>query len=213
MRYLQRSKAKVIGKTTLLLFLLMTTLLPSHSTLHYPNPIQIDLGGRNAHAAFIYTTSHPNPLPILERRIRENIRVAIITQVGHIAFTPELEGQMDKLVRQCLGRLSVIRCKPRWKEWSLAFKSLLEARQIESYGPRRDMEGEAGGMDLVICDGFGDGFWAERWNDENTKSRPKVKGLRGGEVTMGDVIDDIGRLRKDLGAVVILSVQGLWVSF
>ena len=104
----------------------------------------------------------------------------------------------------------MIRVKPRWKEWSLAMKSLLLDRS------GRGMEGgkeEKGGMDLVICDGFSDGFWAERWADESSRARGmKSKiGIKGGDISIGDVMDDITRLRKDLGAVVILSVQGLWV--
>jgi hypothetical protein len=196
----------------MLLFLLMTTLLPSAFNLKYPNPIPIELGGRNSNAALIYPTSHPNPLPILQRRMRDTITSAVHAELGSINSTPELEAQIDVLLKECLGRLRVIRVKPRWKEWSLAMKSLLhrtESRRIEE-GKQEENEG---GMDLVVCDGFSDGFWAERWAEESSKARGMKSriGIRGGEVTIGDVMEDISRLRKDLGAVVVLSVQGLWV--
>jgi hypothetical protein len=188
----------------MLLFLLMTTLLPSTFTLKYPNPMPIELGGRTSHAALIYPSSHPNPLPILQSRIRDTVTSAVHAQLGSVYSTPELEGQIDVLVEECLGRLRVIRVKPRWKEWSLAMKSLLAGRFEE---------GREGGMDLVVCDGFSDGFWAERWADESSKARGIKSriGIRGGDISIGDVMEDITRLRKDLGAVVILSVQGLWV--
>jgi hypothetical protein len=202
-----RTKSLLLGKTTMLLFLLMTTLLPSTFNLKYPNPIPVELGGRNSHAALIFPTSHPNPLPILQRRMRDTITSAVHAELGSINSTPELEAQIDVLVKGCLGRLRVIRVKPRWKEWSLAMKSLLLDRSAENE------EENEGGMDLVVCDGFSDGFWAERWAEESTKARGMKSriGIRGGEVTIGDVMDDITRLRKDLGAVIILSVQGLWV--
>jgi hypothetical protein len=111
---------------------------------------------------------------------------------------------------------------------------MADARDL--YG-EREGEGQESdyGLDLVICDGFGDGFWPERWADEERASAGKRRraapgpgpgsgpgtstgngvtpGLRGAEdVGMRDVMDVIGRLRKDLGAVVMLSVQALWVS-
>ena len=187
----------------MLLFLLMTTLLPSTFIINYPNPIPIELGGRNSNAALIYPTSQPDPLPILQRRMRDTITSAVHAHLGNINSTPELEVQIDGLVEECLSRLKVIRVKPRWKEWSLGMKSLLAEK-----GEERE-----GGMDLVVCDGFSDGFWAERWSDESSKARGMKSriGLRGGDISIGDVMEDVTRLRKDLGAVVILSVQGLWV--
>lgn len=211
----KEGQADLIGKTTMLLFLLMTTLLPQTFILKYPNPITIELGGRNALASLIYPTSHRNPLPLLQARMENTVRSAINVQVGHIGSTPQLEEQIDFLVKRCLGRLRVIRIKPRWKDWSLAFKSLLLPRPNSSTNGM-EKEEEEGGMDLIICDGFSDGFWAERWADEQLKLNSRQKGrigVRGGDIHIGDVMDDISRLRKDIGAIVILSVQGLWVSF
>ena len=69
-------------------------------------------------------------------------------------------------------------------------------------------------MDLVICDGFADGFWPERWAEEETSGRKKAAGgIKGAEdVGVREVMEMIGRLRKELGAAVVLSVQGLWVG-
>jgi hypothetical protein len=126
---------------------------------------------------------------------------------------PELEEQVDKVVTECLGRLRVVRVKPRWKTWSLALRSLLR--------PLTETEGDdgatGGGLDLVICDGFGDAFWPERWADESSKARGRsrtgIGRVRGNDdIGLHDVMQDIGRLRKEMGSVVILSVQGLWVS-
>ena len=187
------------GKTTMLLFLIMTSILPSQYTFHYPNPIHLDLGGRDQYASFLYPTTHPSPIPILRKRLYEYVERAIVSQVGQIAMKPELVSQIDQLVKESLGRLRVMRVKPRYKTWSLALKSLLYQKE--------------GGMDLVVCDGFSDGFWPERCNDEKNKGKGKRVGVRGSDdIGMQDVMEDIKRLRKELGAVVVLSVQGLWVS-
>jgi hypothetical protein len=181
----------------------MTSLLPSSFTLFYPNPTLIDLGGRNQHAALLYPMTHPSSVPLLQKRIRGHITNSIQATLGHITFKPELHDQIDELVKDCLGRLSVIRVKPRYRSWSLALKSLLRPLSL----------GDQGGMDLVVCDGFGDGFWPERWHDEQKNGRRKVSGLRGGEdVGMSDVMEDINKLRKEMGSVIVLSIQGLYVS-
>lgn len=70
-------------------------------------------------------------------------------------------------------------------------------------------------MSLVVCDGFGDGFWPERWIEEERRGKRKVgvDGIRGGEdVGMRDVIEVIERIRRDLRSIVVLSTQGFWVS-
>jgi hypothetical protein len=180
----------------MLIFLLMGSVLPSQHTFYYPNPIHLDLGGRDQYASLIHPTTHPSPIPILRRRLYEYIERAITSQVGQLAIKPELARQIDQLVKESLGRLRVIRVKPRYKTWSLALKSLLYQKE--------------GGMDLVVCDGFSDGFWPERCNDEGKRKRVGVRASD--DIGMQDVMEDIKRLRTELGSVVMLSVQGLWVS-
>jgi hypothetical protein len=186
----------IVGKTTMLIFLLMGSILPSQHTFYYPNPIHLELGGRDQYASLIYPTTHPSPIPILRRRLYEYIERAITSQVGQIVIKPELVLQIDQLVKDSLGRLRVMRVKPRYKTWSLALKSLLYQKE--------------GGMDLVVCDGFADGFWPERCNDEGKRKRVGVRASE--DIGMQDVMEDIKRLRTELGSVVFLSTQGLWVS-
>jgi hypothetical protein len=142
--------------------------------------------------------------------------------MGQIAFKPELERQMDSLIKESLERLRVIRVRPRWKSWSLALKTLLGPPVRSDRRVERGNEGEGreGGMDLIVCDGFGDGFWPERWHDEQKRGQGQAShhgkrmiGLRGGEdVGLHDLMEDVNRLRKELGSVVVLSIQGLYVS-
>jgi hypothetical protein len=141
--------------------------------------------------------------------------------MGQIAFKPELERQIDSLIKESLGRLRVIRVRPRWKSWSLALKTLLGPpvrRHREGRG--NEGEGREGGMDLIVCDGFGDGFWPERWHDEQKRGQgqaqhhgKRIIGLRGGDdVGLHDLMDDVNRLRREMGSVIVLSIQGLYVG-
>jgi hypothetical protein len=95
----------------------------------------------------------------------------------------------------------VVKHKPRWKAIALGLLSITRNAPTE------------GGIDLVICDGFGDAFWPERWAEEEKSGRKVNKtGIRGDEVGLKDILDAIGRLRREFGAVVVISTQYLGVS-
>lgn len=203
--------------------MLVTALLPSRVTFDFSNPSTIDLGGRSQYAALIHPVSHRSPVQRVEKGLRRYIHNAIHSNMGDITFKPDLLRQIDEIVTESLGRLRLIKIKPRNKKWALALRALQYPPLWNLRGDKgsiRDGDGEGegggeGGLDLVVCDGFSDGFYHDRHADER-KIRPggkKVVGLRGGEdVGMGDVMDSINHLREEMGTVVILSIQGLWVS-
>jgi len=68
-------------------------------------------------------------------------------------------------------------------------------------------------VDIVIIDGFADGFWPERWNAEGWAIDRKHEGrIRGAEdIGVREVMASIESLRKELGSIVCLTLQGLWV--
>jgi len=73
---------------------------------------------------------------------------------------------------------------------------------------------EVGGLDFVVCDGFGDSFWPERWTDEERDSKRSVgqakQRIKGGnDIGLKDVLSVLGDLRREFGAVVVLSTQVL----
>ena len=69
-------------------------------------------------------------------------------------------------------------------------------------------------MEYVLCDGFADGFWPERWAEEARGTRKRASGaiMSAEDVGLKEVMEVIERLRRELGAVIVLSIQGLWVS-
>jgi hypothetical protein len=71
--------------------------------------------------------------------------------------------------------------------------------------------------DVVLCDGFADGFWPQRWAEEQAAppagTQARRKEVRGaGDAGMRDVWEAVTALRRERGAVVVLSVQGLRAS-
>ncbi|EIW70426.1 hypothetical protein TREMEDRAFT_29341, partial [Tremella mesenterica DSM 1558] len=199
-----------LGKTSLVSFLLLTTLLPS--SIKLSGGTEVPLGGRNAHASLIFPVTHRSIVSTLAKSMRSHVTSMISaarsteTQFDDGDISPII----DTIVRTSLARLGVIRIKPRWNDWYLALRSILSPPDLtlDFSGLRYTNHG----MSLVICDGFADGFWPERWHEEERSGR-KAQGLRGGDdVGMRDVMEMVGRLRKELGAVVVLTIQGFWVT-
>jgi hypothetical protein len=101
-----------------------------------------------------------------------------------------MHAAIDKTVHDALARLAVLRPRPRAATWAVALRRLLAPTGADAPA-------------LVVADGLGDGFWPERWADETRPRRtPEEAGMR-------DVWDALTTLRAQLGAVVVVTVQGL----
>lgn len=242
------NKAYQSGKTSLLLFLLLTHLLPYSTDLPLPHgaPLRIRLGGKNCTAALLLCTSSASPIPALARAIRGHVRDCLSGIIsmqsggpggssdrgqGVGRYSRITEQGIEGVVRSSLARLRIVRVKPRYRHWSLGLLSLLQ--------PPRDREGDKSGQgeddpapSLVCLDGLSKAFWPERWGEEerasvggpgsgdgggggasSIKARSAPLGIKmAEEVGMRDVMHAIGRLRGEMGCVVVTTTQGLWVS-
>lgn len=152
----------------------------------------------------------------MRAHITSCVESTLASSLKAIRSDADVAKAVEDVVLESLRRLRVIKLKPRYKSWALALRSLRTPPNMPSEHRRR---GEERGhrLDLVVCDGLADGLWPERWAEEERggrrKGTGKDAGIRGSEdVGMRDVMDGIGRLRKELGAVVVVSVQGYWVS-
>ena len=67
---------------------------------------------------------------------------------------------------------------------------------------------------MVVVDGFADGFWPERWHGEDRGTERKQEGrIRSAEdIGVREVMGLLESLRRELGTVVCLTLQGLWVG-
>ncbi|WVQ80736.1 hypothetical protein IAT38_002841 [Cryptococcus sp. DSM 104549] len=183
------------GKTSLLTFFLLTTLLPPSLP---PPHHSIPLGGKGGHATLLQPITHRPLLPALRQAMRAHIR----------ACAPILaEARVERVVEESLGRLTVGRVRPRWKELALALRGVLDGAE-----PSGVAEAPEGALDLLVVDGLGDGYYPYRWAEEERGKR-QVGGegqvVKADEVGMKHVMEGIGRVRKELGSVVVMSVQGL----
>ncbi|ORY32831.1 hypothetical protein BCR39DRAFT_521892 [Naematelia encephala] len=207
------------GKTTLMSFLLLVHLLPASLTIPLPPPhtsgnatVEVPLGGKGGHAAFLCPSTHRTPLPSLARAMNGHIitcvRSALTENLRSHHLTNAILEEINITIRASLSRLTIKRVKPRWRAWTLALRSV---RQPPSLQLDPDSSGDVE-LGLVLCDGLGDSFWVEKWSEEDRRlNRRGPAGLRGGDdVGMGDVMEEVEGLRSQLGSTVIISTQGLF---
>ncbi|GMK55263.1 hypothetical protein CspeluHIS016_0203190 [Cutaneotrichosporon spelunceum] len=142
----------------------------------------VPLGGRGMRAALLSLPSHP------PSRIARSMRAHIArccAAATHSATPPEI----DAVVDAALARLTVLRLRPRATPWTLALRRLLALEESPA---------------LIVADGLGDGYWPERWAEETRSAGRSVH-----DAGMRDIWDALTALRAQLGAVVIVTVQGL----
>lgn len=217
-RILESSQLTVTGKTTFCLFLLLTRLLPSSMIIDLPSPnshpVEVPLGGQNDQATIIVPTSHRSPIMQLEKHIRSHITGHILDSLAANlrprTITPSLAETIDETIKGTLSRLRFIRVQPRWKTLLLALMSVLHPPSL-TIDPSKENTDK---LDILIIDGFVDGFWPERWHTEDRaadkRSDSRIRGAD--DVGLKDVIRVLESIRKELGAVVVLTLQALWVS-
>lgn len=197
----------------------MTTLLPpsldlaleslGSSAVH-----SVPLGGRNMHAALLCPPSQPPPIAFLASTMRAHVDrcYAATLDAGVNLPDPELrsvQAAIDQLVESALERLTVLRPRPRSANWAIALRRLLSPPDVLRHDGT--VEGPRPAPAMVVCDGLSDGFWPERWVEEDGGVR---RGSGAGprtaeEAGMRDVWDALTALRSELGAVVIVTIQGL----
>ena len=176
--------------------------------------IQIPLGGRGTRAALVHPSTHRSSLISLVKAIRAHLILSVQDALsGHLRprnITPAIQKDIEAIIHSSLQRLQVIKHKPRWKPLVLALKTLLspsriQLETIDSAGDRP--------LTLVAIDGVGDGFWPERWNGEERGAvQSSHRGVRGAEdVGVREMMETVAELRRELGSIVVLNVQGLWV--
>lgn len=208
----------------MLSFILATSLLPRVTDLPLPPPgqhrVPLELGGKAHHAVLLQPSTHRPLVPLIAATMRDHVRSSALdslkTHLRARVITPALALWIDGVVAESLGRLTVIRPRPRWRSWAMALHTVLRPPGLRT-DPGRWAEKD---VSLVVCDGLGDGFYPDKWAAENRETKRRTSSGGGAastkvrqaeDVGLKDVMDLIWRIRQDLGAVVVLSVQGLRV--
>lgn len=210
-----------------MMFMLLTALLPPSLDLPATNnnpPMSVALGGRNSSAAYVLPVTHSLPIDNLRESLRSHARVCVDGALLDAGLSrrmlPEHLQAIEETVLASLQRLRIIRVRPRYLSWALALRRLLLPRSRRRADAACVMDEDShddddNGLSLVLCDGLADGFWPERWAEEERREqkKPSISVVRGADdVGMRDVMEAIGRLRKELGSIVVVSLQGIFVS-
>ncbi|WWD03063.1 hypothetical protein V865_001108 [Kwoniella europaea PYCC6329] len=196
------------GKTAFLSHLIFTTLLPQS----LPDFLSTPLGGRGLNVTLIQPMTHRSIIPLIRQSLRNHI----------LNISPTTPMQMvDKVIKESLSRLTVYRPKPRWKDYALCLKKVLDnatdsPRGISSSSLEGD--GDRGGLDLLVVDGMGDPHYPTKWIEEQKGNnryydagyKDRILGME--DIGLKQVMECIGRIRKEVGAVVVMGTQGLRVS-
>lgn len=154
----------------------MTTLLPATMTV---GGVEVAIDGRGKKAAILSPPSHASVKPALRRAMRRHVEDCL-QQVAHTA------ADVDAVIEASMANLTAVKPQPRWTSWAVALRKIATRKELE----------------MVVCDGFGDGYWVERWEHEERRAGN----------TMRDAWDALTYLRQTVGAVVVVTVQGLKVS-
>jgi len=115
---------------------------------------------------------------------------------------PAVQAAVDAAIVDAFARLYILRPPATAMGWTESLRKV----------------GTLPGIAVVVVDGFSDGFWPERWADEERssaeKERRRAPGVfRGGQdASIRDAWEALTALRRDMGAVVVITVQGLRVS-
>ena len=190
----------------------MTTLLPTSVNVTLPPPynlaLELPFGGRHAHAALLHPTSHKSPLKALEKAMVAHMTACAKDVLSNYLrpeiFPPIVNTLIQETVHQSMARLHVIPFRPSWRHLLLA---------IRRCTTKPDHANGNHGLTLLVIDGMGDPFWPERWANEDKAGHLKPSVISNGDnIGMKDVMAALQGIRRDMGTVVALSVQGLWVS-
>ena len=163
----------------------------------------------------------------MQAHIQTCILDALSTNLRSRTITSALRATMEHEVDEALERLMVVRFRPRWKYLYMSLLQILHPPCMKmDHQIEREKEAlHRRSVDLLVIDGFGDPFWPERLTEEDkstTRGRygtgiggagAGAAGLSSGVgIGIKEIMGLIQRIRDDLGSVVFLSIQSLWVS-
>lgn len=188
--------------------------------------LDVDLGGKDQHVVYIHSATMPSPLLAVGRALGAHITHCIDDALAAASGAPVLpplaptngiplkhahHERIESTLSTALSNLTVLRIPTAPNPYA-PLAALLSYIPVLARGLDEELA-------LVLIDGIGDGYWPGRWRVEREREEVRLgaarrvgaSGVRGAdEVDMHDVMRGITHLRKDLGAVVVVSVPGLW---
>jgi hypothetical protein len=181
--------------------------------------VTVPLGGKDQQVVYIHSATVASPLLAIGKTARTHI-IHCIERIltATTSLTPDLTSPqspygpiIEAAVQGALRNLSIFTLP-------ISSNPTASLAATLSFIPVYQREHCDKEIQLVLVDGAGDGFWQQRWTSEQQRSARVVReglaipeGIRGSmDVGMHDVMRAITNLRRDLGIVVVTTVQGLW---
>lgn len=226
------------GKTQLMLFLVMTSILPARVKFRESDLLEnskkltsdtdkeiqeLALGGKAQSVVFIHPSTHATPVLRLSKLITSHVEHCLSSSA--LQLSTESQRKLARLVvKSALSRLIIFKLP-------IANASFAASDIVSPHAPLaatlafvpphvRQSDRE---LSLLVIDGIGDDFWQARWQreqklKENRQSRTSTgpqqlhqAGIRSSQdVTMEDVVKRIDRIRRDLGCAVVITNQAIW---
>jgi hypothetical protein len=209
------------------MFLIMITILPEtyetgHTRGEIGGKIRVEIGGKGQRAALLAYGGGGllRTLRMLEVGIRAHLDKCFAAAGMKSTQGQEREETIRIITRDAMARLAVFKIPPAAEGLELTsttspWSGLCTALEYLMFHANKRAEGE---ISLVVLDGIGDPYWQARWYKEQrrTNSKPSHPATTGGgiisssDLGMDSVMDNLTRLRKDLGCVVVVTNQSLW---
>lgn len=197
------------GKTSLALFLAVTTSLPDVVTLKdsHDQSREITIGGKGKSVVWIHPESHAGVASRMAMWMQAHVRHCLGT--GQAQY---FQQDVDSIVRSALSRITIIRLPHISIEIGSPYDPLAATLMSLNTSGCDLRQGADEEISLLVVDGFGDDFWAGRLYRElaRTANTTTSAGNIKDGAEMRDVVKALTDLRRDTGAVVVVTTQAIW---
>ncbi|KAJ9123809.1 hypothetical protein QFC24_003585 [Naganishia onofrii] len=225
------------GKTQLVLFLVMTSILPARVKFRESDLAEdpknlasgadrqiqdLALGGKAQRVIFVHPSTYASPVLRLSKLITSHVQHCLSSSGLQLSATSHVK-LARLIVKSALTRLTIFKlptANASFAAYDVVSPYAPLAATLAFLPPHvRQWDRE---LSLLVIDGIGDGFWQARWQREqrlkerqsrssHEPQQPQQSGIKSSQdVTMDDVIRRIDRVRRELGCAVIITNQAIW---
>lgn len=202
------------GKTSVALFLAITTSLPESVTLNDAHGRGgkriVDIGGKGRRVVWIQPESHAGVAGRMATWMEAHVVHCLDAGEGR-------QSAVESIARSALARVTIIRLPHVSTEIGSPYDPLAATLMaLNSLDPDIMAHNDDGELALLVVDGFGDDFWAGRFYRELGRTRATTSSANSQAIKDGaemrDVLKALTDLRRDTGVVVVITTQAIWAA-
>lgn len=209
------------GKTSVAMFMAMTTVLPSDYLLRSEGESKVEnengrdkrermisIGGKGKEVVWIQSTSHASIVSKVSRWMEVHIEHCLNEDLG---VASKHKNEIQEIIQTSLKRLTIFTLPHVSPDVGSPYDPLAIVLLNLPQHVQKNLKSE---LSLLVIDGMGDNFWAGRFHREERQSqntRASSVGVRDG-AEMRDVLTALTDIRRDMGTVVVVTTQALWTN-